>query len=412
MNRKLFLFAVLAALMLLALPAFAEGKTITVWVTGSDTDAAVLQPVADMWASQTGNTAVVQAVSWSDAYAQSLAAVNAGSGADIIIGGMSWGISLGLQGGVVDLGATFPDDVKTIGDASNPGFFNATTTPDGTVYTLPYNLDTYLMFYRPEAFTAKGLEVPKTWDELAAALDAGIKGGIGWGNASWLSFQNFLYQAGGSWYTADCSAPAIDSEAGATALEFYARLYEDYGFSQEAASTAASFSTGELDFVIDGEWTAGGIDSAYPDLVGKWSAAPVPAGPSGHYTAFIGGKGASIFSFSPNVNEAFDLLKFLGTEEATKAISDGYAAQSTIFVPTKPEFSNLINGNADVSAALASQLQDAAGPPNCPGWEESNADIDLELQSVVFEGADFQDALANMNDILQAGIEEYGGSGS
>ena len=389
--------------------AVAQGETVTIWFTGDEQQGAALQSAVDVWAEETGNTGVVEVVSWSDAYAQALAAVNAQEGGDILMGGMSWGISLGGVGGMTDLGEAFPEDVASIAEISTPGFYSAIVTPDGTVYGIPYNLDTYLMFYRPEALAEKGIDAPPaTWDELVAALDAGVNAGIGWGNASWLSFQNFLYQAGGSWYTADCSAAAINSEEGLTALEFYTSLYEDYGFPAEAVGTAAAFSTGEMDIVIDGEWSATGINSSYPELEGTWSVAPLPAGPSGNFTAFIGGKMMGLFSFSDSPDAAWDLMMFLSTEEAAQLQTEAYFEVQQIFVPPQPENFQYIPGGEDINAALSAQLMDAAGPPNCAGWEETNADVELVLQSVLFEGMPFEDALIDMEDIMNQGLADYG----
>ncbi|HYO87361.1 MAG TPA: extracellular solute-binding protein, partial [Candidatus Limnocylindrales bacterium] len=113
MTRK-FLFVVLLVVLALgvSVPAFAQDSAdITIWFTGDETGAGIVQEVAQGWAEQTGNTVTVSAVSWGDAYATALAAVADGSGADIIMGGMSWGISLGKLGGMVDLGERFPDQV-------------------------------------------------------------------------------------------------------------------------------------------------------------------------------------------------------------------------------------------------------------------------------------------------------------
>jgi hypothetical protein len=77
-------------------------------------------------------------------------------------------------------------------------------------------------------------------------------------------------------------------------------------------------------------------------------------------------------------------------------------------VPPQPENAQYIQGGDDLNAALTAQLNDAAGPPNCPGWEETNADVNLVLQSVLFEGENFEDALAEMEDIMNQGIVDYG----
>ncbi|MBZ0316825.1 MAG: extracellular solute-binding protein [Anaerolineae bacterium] len=383
---------------------------ITFWLTGDDTGAAILQEVADKWTETSGVPVTVTAVGWGDAYAQSLAAVADGSGPDIISGGMSWGISLGSLGGMVDLGERYPEEIAHIAEISNPAFYNAILTTEGNVYYIPYNLDIMLMYYRTTTFEEAGLAAPATWEDVAAAADAGLKGGWSWGNTSWIGFQGILKEAGADWYTEDCSAAAIDSDEGLAALEFYTALYEDYGFPAEQVNIADGFEAGALDYAFSGEWEATGINVAHPDLEGTWSAAPVPAGPTGSFNAFIGGKGMGIFSYSENVDAAFEFMMYLSTREAQEMLTElSISNANSIHVPPQVENYDLIKGGDDVQAAIATQLTDASGPPICPGWEESNADVDLVLQSVLFEEKDFEDALAEISDILNAGIEEYGG---
>lgn len=410
-QKRLLLVLALVLMMVAQIPAQAQDSAeITVWFTGDDTGAAVVQAVADQWAEATGNTVTVTAVGWGDAYAQALAAVADGSGADIIMGGMSWGISLGSLGGMVELSELYPEEIAQIADQSNPAFYNAILTTEGEVYYVPFNLDTMVMYYIPEMFEAAGVEPPTTWEAVAAASEAGLKGGWSWGNASWLGFQGILKQAGGDWYAEDCSAAAINSEEGLAALEYYTALYEEYGFPAEGPGTADGLASGEFAYIISGEWEATGINAAHPEMEGKWTVAPLPAGPTGSFNAFIGGKGMGIFSYSPNVDAAFDLMMFLSTPEAQQALAEKFLSDAnSIHVPPQPANYAFIQGGDDVLQALSTQLGDASGPSNCPGWEESNADVDLILQSVLFEEKDFEDALLELEDVLNAALEEYGG---
>lgn len=419
MKRKLTLllmFVLITSLLLSAAPSSArEGVAITVWFTGDDQQAEALSIAADIWEASTGNTVTVEAVGWGDAYAKALTATTSGEGADILMGGMSWGISLGKLGGMVNLGEKFPEDVAAIAEASNPGFWSGIVGLDGAVYYLPYNLDIFLMYYNTEAFDAAGIEaVPTTWEELDAAVAAlqanGAKGIADvWGNSNWLGFTNVLYQAGGKWYEDDCSAAAINSEESLVALERYVKMYEELGAPAESTDVGTGLSTGDYPIVFDGEWTASGIDASFPDLVGKWAAAPLPAGPTGKFTAFIGGKGMGIFSFSENVDVAFDFMKFLGTEEAAAAQTEAYFERQNIFVPPQPAWGTYIKGGEVLNAALNTQLTDAVGPPSCPGWEETNNDTNLQLQAALFEGQGLEDTLYEIEAILNDGLEEYGG---
>ncbi len=412
MKHKILLLVISLAIFALAFSVSAQDDSITIWITGADNDATALANAATAFTDETGITVNVEAVGWSDAYSRYLTAVNSGSGADMFAGGMSWGISLGGVGGLIDLKTAFADQLDPLLDQNSSEFVNAIIGTDGKVYGVPYNQDVLLMYYLPDAFASAGIDsVPATWDEFTAALqaleDAGMGGGgANWGNASWIGFQPYLTQAGGSWYTEDCSAAAINSDEAEAALEYYTSLYADYGFPQ-AGIDASGLSTGSISVLLDGEWVAPAIDSSYPDLVGKWAVAPLPEGPAGNNATFIGGKMIGIFSYSPNVDQAWQFMEWLQTPEAAQALVDSNYDFSQMYVPPQTENTQYIKGTGTISQNVNDQLENTTAPSHCPGWEESNADVNLALQGVLFENGDYQDALASMEDTLNANLEAY-----
>jgi len=417
MQRKT-IFAVLLVIALLVasvpMPIMAqESESLSIWITGNESEVGILQTAAAPFTEDTGIEVTVEAVSWGDAFARYLSAINSGEGADIYIGGMSWGISLGNIGGLVDISETFADEYEAVLEANNPSFVDGTIGVDGAVYVVPYNQDVQIMYYLTDALAEAGFDAPPaTWEELTAAVEAlnelGYGAGWGWGNASWLGLQPMLYQAGGAWYAEDCSTSAVNSDEGLTALEYYTTLYEDLGFPQEQANTATGFSTGELALTIDGEWTAPGINSSFPELEGTWAVAPLPEGPAGNNDSFLGGKSAGIFSYSENVDAAWQFLQWLQTAEAAEGIATEAFALGRIHLPPQPANADAIQGDEGFSSVLATQLENTTAPPSCPGWEESGNAINNVIQSVLFEGAAFDDALIEMETILNEALVEYG----
>lgn len=413
MKNKVLFILICLLLLGLIVPVSAQDKSITIWITGGDNEATALTNASEAFTAETGIKVNVEAVGWSDAQAKYLTAINSGSGADMFAGGMSWGISFGGVGGVVDLKTQFGDDIEALLAGNNPEFVNAIIGVDGAVYSVPYNQDVFLMYYLPDNLKKAGIEnPPTTWEELTATLqalkDAGVGGlGIGWGNASWLGFQPFLAQAGGSWYTDDCSAAAINSDEGMAALEYFTSLYADFGVPQDG-SDASGLNTGSISILFDGEWVAPGMDTSYPDLAGKWAVAPLPAGPAGNNDTFIGGKALSIFSYSPNVDEAWQFLQWLQTDEAQKAIVEQNFSFGQMHVPPQTENTQFIEGAPTVNENVNLQLKNTTAPSHCPGWEESNADVNLAIQGVLFENGDYEEALASMEDTLNANLAEYG----
>ena len=411
----IFLFVLLTALVIVLPSAAQDGEgAITVWLTGSDNDALVLQEAADVWTETSGISVTVEAVPWSDSYTRALGAVNSGEGADILMGGMSWGISLGEIGGLVELSEAFGEDLDSLLDVNNPAFVDAIIGPSGAVYGVPYSQDVYVMYYSTTALEEAGVEeVPATWEDFTATLDALDEAGLGgaaygWGNASWLSFQNYLYQAGGQWYEGDCSASTINTDEALTALEYYTMLFDEYDFPAEQADPGTSFSTGERNIVISGGWHTVGIDASFPELEGEWAIAPLPAGPADTQTAFLGGRLSAIFSFSDSQDEAFAFLNWLTTPDAAQLLTEGNFEVGSLHLPPQPENGEFIQGGEMINTAVNAQLADVAGPPDCPGWEENQSEIDLIIQSVLFEEGNFEDALADMEDLMNAGLEEFG----
>lgn len=417
--KKFALLLLVCLLVSLAMPAAQNPSVIaqsgiTIWLTGDENQATALQNAAVAFTASSGIAVKVEAVAWGDAYSRYLTAVNSRSGADMFAGGMSWGISLGDVGGLVDLSQAYPDEYEEVLDMNNPAFVEAIIGVDGAVYGIPFNQDLIVMFYMPEKLAQVGFDAPPTtWEEFGEVVDAlraARLGGAGfaWGHASWIGFQAILAQAGGSWYADDCSAAAINSDEGLVALEYFTELYETYGFPSEEVSTGPSFATGELSITFDGEWTALGIDPSYPELAGQWAIAPLPAGPSGSGATFIGGKMIGIFSYSANADAAWEFIKWLQTEEATQGLTDESYNFGSLFIPTQIENVQYIKGNEMIVEALAAQLLETSGPPHCPGWEESNALINLELQGVLFDGNAYDDALIQMEAILNDALEDYG----
>lgn len=412
MKRNVLLFTISLLLFVTAFSISAQ-QSISIWITGGDNEATALQNAAQAFTDETGIAVSVTAVGWSDALANYLTAINSGSGADMYAGGMSWGISLGGVGGLVDLSQRFPDEYQALLDGNNPEFVGGTIGIDGAVYAVPYNQDVFLMYYLPENLAQVGFDAPPaTWEELTAVVaalnDAGLGGAaINWGNADWLSFQPFLVQAGGSWYTDDCSAAAVNSEAGLTALEYYTTLYSDLGFPQ-AGADASGLANGSISILFDGEWVAPGIDPSYPDLVGKWAVATLPEGPAGNSATFIGGKALGIFNYSPNIDAAWQFLQWMQTPEAEQAIVAENYSFNSMHVPPQPDNTQYIMGSGTLNENVNAQLAQTTAPPHCPGWEESNADVKLALQTVLFENGDFEDGLASIEDTLNANLVEYG----
>lgn len=416
MKRKItFLLAVLLVMSMVAgvqvRRSEAQGVTVTVWMTGGDLDAQALKVAAGAWEQATGNTVVVEAIDWSSAHARILTAATSGEGPDLMTGGLSWGIEFGELGGMLDLNELYPDDIAAIKEADAPGIWSSIESVDGAVYGVPYDVTTMLFFSRPDLLEAQGLSVPTNWDELLEVHEAvyeanGGEGGfvMGWGNTDWIGFSNYLWQAGGDWYDEQCNV-IIESDEAIEALDFIATLHDAGMTTDTAATVEAGLDSGLYPVASAGTWVVAGLDAGYPDMAGKWEVSKHPAGPTGNGTAFIGGRVIGIMEGSKNADAAFDFIKYLQTEDAQLALIDYVASQNQLWIPPQTAFAHHAGLTDKIGEALESQLSDAKGPPNCPGWEAATSDITLQIQSVIFEGTDSRDALAEIAAIMEDNLE-------
>lgn len=373
----------------------ASAQTLTIWETGGSEDSALGAAAQLFEESHPGVTVNVQAQSWDDAHAKILAAAVSGTGPDMITGGLSWGIEFGELGGMVNLSEIAPDMVANIEELVQPGIYASVVPSSGEVYGVPMDLTTFMMLYRPDLLTAAGVaSPPQTWDELSAALETlgDTNMAFGWGNTDWLGFYNFLYQAGGTLYDEGCTAATINSPEGVQAAEFFASLYNTYGTPAQA-DLETGLDNGEYAIGYSGSWHLN-MYVGRPELAEKVAFAPLAAGPAGENTAFIGGSMIGVMAGSQNAELAAEFIGSLYDPEVVQVMAAKAAETGGLFIPPVVEFvEQLETENQEGLEALALQLENAAGPPNCKGWEEAANTVTQQLQEIIFNGADAQGAL-------------------
>src|SRR6266545_1583101 len=284
---------------------------IAYWSTGGDDDTRIFQKAADLYhQSHPKVTVKVQTLTWDDAYAKLLAASTSRTGPDVVSGGLTWMIQFGRRGGMVDLRKYGVDQLKA---QAHPQMWKSATSPDGSLYGIPIDMSTVLLYYRTDLLQKANVTPPKTWDELTAAITklkaAGVKKpfNIDWGNLDWIGYFNFLYQAGGSFYTPDCK-PALNTPQARQALDFWISLYKKYGAPTANITSENALDTGTA-MTYSGNWIGNTIPATKPKLKGKWAVTTLPAGPASP-AAFIGGRSIGVTSYSKHAAQSADFIKF------------------------------------------------------------------------------------------------------
>lgn len=394
-TRSLSVF-VLALGMACAAPARAE--KLTVWLVGDDKSAKVLQPAIDSFkAKRPGVEFEVRAIPWGDAMTKYSAAIASKTGPDVITGGLSYGIELGAKGGLVDLSRKAPDLVKSLEKTANQGVMRSIRSQDGALFALPYDLHVQLQLYRTDLVA----KVPATWDEFATEVEklrgTGTKGWAQqWGNLGWVGFFPYLQQAGGSLYDAKCTKATVDSPEAVKALQYYATLYSRLKAPSDPwPDVETGLESGAYPLVQTGSWAFTSLDVSRKKITGKWSAAKLPAGPTGKSTAFIGGTTIGVTTMSAHPDLAVEFVRTIFETPVARKMTDTALKLGLLWLPGGRE--DLIESAelpADRKRALVEQLKDAEGPPNCRGWEKADDAVTRAVQQVVLAGADAKQSLS------------------
>jgi multiple sugar transport system substrate-binding protein len=389
----------------------AEGPaSLTFWNTGTDEHAQALQVVADTYKqSHPDVTIKIQAISWDDGNAKVLAAATSKSGPDIISGGMSWGIQFGEIGGMLDLNAQDIGDIKA---KTRPEVLKSITSPGGEVYGVSFDNSFYLLYYRPDLLQKAGLSgPPKTWEELTSAVTklkaAGVKTPLveNWSTFEWLPWFNWLKQAGGALYTDDCAKATIDSDQAVLATTNWADQYRKFGVPKAANDSAAGLENGDVAMAVDGSWLTNTLDTAHPKLKGKWQVATLPTGPAGAGT-FVGGRIVGVMSYTKYPKAAVDFIKWLYTDEAIQLLQkEVYNKSGELWLSPRVDQIDSLNTTDNVKQTLRTTMETVSGPPNCKGWEVSQAEVTKKLQSVVNDDVDPKKALSEAATIMNTNLK-------
>ena len=386
-------------------PANAAAKqTLTVWATGGDADAAVMKAAGKAFEdANPGVTVKVEAISWGDGYAKVLAAAAAKKGPDVFTGGLSWGISAGNKGALADLRAL---GVANYVQPKVPvQIYKALVGYKATkVYAVPFDLTLMMMFYDKTTMSKAGITAaPATVDQFNAAADKLKAAGIAtpvyneWGNADWLGYFSWLYSMGGSLYDAKCNV-TINNSKGVASLTQFKKLYTDYSAPKPGVadwSMNDNLKSGKYGIGFSGNFQATSLYTYYKDYK-NWAVAPVPAATGSKSVAFIGGRGISVMGYASGTQQrlAAKFIKSLYDRAVVRQMNLVGAAQNSIFLSPVIDNADTIDAYpADVLKTIKSQLKDAQGPPNCNGWEDSQAGVTTALQSFLFGTTTAQAAL-------------------
>ena len=260
--------------------------------------------------------------------------------------------------------------------------FRTTATIRGNMYGLPFDGETTGLFYRTDLFKQAGIAgPPTTWEELRTAaqkLTNKQKKQYGWsafGQEAVYYWYPFLWQTGERAMNEDGEV-TFTSERGQRATEFYVDLARNYGHPDLLTSNSwdgrTLFANGRVAMYMAGAWFAGEMLNSYPQITGKWAAAPLPR--DAQCATTTAGDSLVIFNQSKNKDAAWKWIEFLSAPQNMALWNVGTKRNpSTLLPPRKSLLEDpQVFANNPLLKGFAQQMECGVSDPayDDPNWGE------------------------------------------
>lgn len=406
---------VVAALVLAMTPAFAQKKTMTLWLIGD---------------AQTGSYAQVYhqiepalkeafpdlevdlhfVVGPHDRY---LVSVAAGIAPDIVT------MSTGQAPQFIEAGLLVPIDYEVFGvrdgdqlkDLFYPGALNSMYMYDD-VYFMPTETTTFGMYYNLDLLQANGMDegqVPRTWDELietgrrfmrtqdGAITQTGLALRRGW---MWPSFRfaALLRQAGTDWVV-DGKAAFTSLEA-QSAIEMYSSLFHENQITSAGADNLW-FQNGNAAFYLGPSYEMRSMGEMTSFEFGT-AAYPVidpdrPVSTSYSYGMFVS-------SLSPNQKEAWEVVKFITDAQWAPT----WYRTSALLIPRAGDWIMDIIADEPKFTPFILELEHARLEIAHPKYNDINGAIRDAENQIVARTASVGNILADLNQKVDVFLQQTG----
>ncbi len=304
---------------------------------------------------------------------------------------------------------------------------------NGKLYALPDTQGFYCMFYRTDVFKDLGLKEPQTWDDFlycatiiqrynmdvyvpyTQMLAAGtVNAGVG----SLHLYPTMLQQSGLNIYNSERNATAIDSVKSIQIFEEWTEIYTDYGYQKEA-DFYNRLRNGSMPLGIATYNTYLTLESAAPEIAGRWSVAKVPGTlneATGEINRTIAGSGSgcAIVKASSHWKEAWQFLKWWTSADTQARYSNN--VESVIGPLGRVSTANVealtkLAWNPTDLDVLLDQWSEVKEVPEVPGSYYVVRAIDQAFWSVINDGSNAKDAINKWslvaNNEIKRKISEY-----
>ena len=210
---------------------------------------------------------------------------------------------------------------------------------DGSVYAVPRDISTLVIFYNKDIFKDKNVPYPHSGWTMEEFLQSAQKltslpdvFGVSF-EEDVLFYLPYLMSFGGGLLSDDLTTDISNTPETKAGLQFYADLRSKYHVaplkSESASATMAQmFLQGRLGMYLSGRWI---VPKFREEAFFDWDVAEFPKGSAGSVTP-LDASGWAVSAQSKNPQAALKLVKFLSSKEAIEKFTE-----SGLIVPARED---------------------------------------------------------------------------
>jgi multiple sugar transport system substrate-binding protein len=318
------------------------------------------EEMLNAWGEENNVEVQVDFVAFADVQARIGAAVQSGSGPDIIQMWDPWPYL--YQESLVNIN----DIATTIGDASG-GYYDwvtNTASVGGEWYSIPYGTSSSAYAYRESYFQEAGAETfPDTWEDLFTVgktlkemgKPLGQALGHSIGDPPSLTY-SYMWAYGAMEVEEDGTTVAFNKpefvDGMGVFIQGWKDAFDETGLSWDDSANNNAFLTDQISATLNGSsiYITAGLDEAdggVPEIFADMNHGGFPQGPAGRFNN-LGAQSWGIMNYSDNVDGAKSWLQYFYDIEN---LTSWYNANAGYYIPSMPDYSELEVYTADPKLA-------------------------------------------------------------
>jgi multiple sugar transport system substrate-binding protein len=395
-------------------PAYAQGATVH-WLRWNDfvpaSDEVLRKEIAPEAEKALGLKLNIETINGNDLQARTTAAIQSGTGPDVILGLNNWPQLYAESLASVD------DVVEEIGKAQG-GFYDESkaVANDGKKWLgVPWCVLGAMIVYRKSWFAAQGVNAfPATWEDYralgkklkAAGQPIGQTLGHTFGDAPTFSYP-YLWSWGGKEVEADGKTVVLNSKQTVDSVKFmtafWKEAHDEGGLAWDDTNNNRAFLSGTISSTLNGAsiyLLAKSKPETYLDEKGKpmfqdMAHSPLPKGPAGQFGYHLPMTNM-LMGYSKNQKAAKDFLRWVTSKEHYQKwfnSQQGYSVGATTIWEQDPLWNKDPVMLPFRSAARAGRFPGYAGPADRKAAEGLSKYLVTDMYAKAVQGMPTEDAV-------------------